>query len=241
MITVLPNALFNLLTVPVSHKYRMNFSYKTDQGPAQIIMLPGNETSEKLAARCMASCKAIGQKAEYYPGFDGTSGEIKAPINDSWLSWIKVTDKHLSITEVACSLSHISLWAKCIQQDRPLIILEHDTIMVKALTTHPVYGVIDYLGSREQKNGWKVLPTPPHATNGPNYHFMCRAHAYSIDPAVAKNLMSHVIKYGIHESLDIMIRADIFPIVQTGFHAYDEPGEITTITGRKQTPDGKER
>ena len=97
-----------------------------------------------------------------------------------------------------------------------------------------------YLGSREQKAGWQIMPTPPHATNGHNYHFICRAHAYSIDPAVAKNMLSHVIKYGIHESLDIMLRADIFPICQTGFFAYDEP-EGTTITNRKKTPEGAER
>ena len=80
-----------------------------------------------------------------------------------------------------------------------------------------------YLGCIEQvEKGWGVYPTPPHATNGNNYHFICRAHAYSIDPTVAKNLVSHVIKYGIHESLDIMLRADIFPIVQMGVYAYDK-------------------
>ena len=38
----------------------------------------------------------------------------------------------------------------------------------------------------------------------------------------------------------MMLRADIFPIHQPGFYAYDEPGE-TTITARKKTPDGSER
>ena len=77
-----------------------------------------------------------------------------------------------------------------------------------------------------------MLPTPPHATEGPSYHFLCRAHAYAIDPAVAKNMLAHVIKYGICSSLDMMLRADIFPIHQMGIFAYDVKGEETTILGR---------
>jgi len=221
----------------------LNFSYNTETSKAYIITLRGNAESERLGARCAESCAKVGQKCEVYDAFDGTGENIKIPEHSksaSWLKWIKQTDKNLSQTEVACALSHISLWAKCVEEDQPLIVLEHDAIMVQAFPVHTVFNSIMYLGSREQKAGWKVMPTPPHATNGPNYHFICRAHAYSIDPAVAKNLLAHVIKYGIHESLDIMIRADIFPIVQTGFFAYDEPGD-TTITGRKKALDGRER
>ena len=212
----------------------MNFSYAMDNSTAYIITL----NDHPLGHRCLDSCRKVGQQAELYPAVDGTQDVLTYPA--SLPRWFKVTDHHLSQTEVACALSHISLWAKCVEQDHPLIVLEHDAIMVQALPEHPVFGCIVYLGSQEQKNGWKVFPTPPHATNGPNYHFICRAHAYSVDPAIAKNMLAHVLKYGIHESLDIMLRADIFPIVQTGFYAYDEPGE-TTITNRKQTPAGRER
>jgi hypothetical protein len=50
-------------------------------------------------------------------------------------------------------------------------------------------------------------------------------------PGVAKNLLSHVIKYGISESLDMLIRADIFPIHQMGVYAYDGQSK-TSITNR---------
>jgi hypothetical protein len=71
---------------------------------------------------------------------------------------------------------------------------------------------------------------------GKNYHFMCRAHSYSIDPAVAKNMLAHVLKYGINSSLDCMLRADIFPMHQMGVYAYDE-GSLanTTILNRAGT------
>ena len=219
---------------------RLNWSYKREISRACIISLPNAPKSVELADRCAASCLAVGQPFERVDGFDGTSGEIIAPGNAPWHNWIKQTDHYLSPSEVACALSHIALWVKCIEEDQPLIVLEHDAVMVAKMDTHPVFGAIVYLGSHEQAQGWQVLPTPPHATNGANHHFICRAHAYAIDPQIAKNLLAHVIKYGIHESLDMMIRADIFPVVQTGFYAYDSP-DGTTITGRKKTPTGGER
>jgi hypothetical protein len=105
--------------------------------------------------------------------------------------------------------------------------------MVKPYTHHAVYNSICYLGSNEQVNqGWQVMPTPPHASEGPNYHFICRAHAYALDPAVTKNLLAHVLKFGICASLDMLIRADVFPIHQMGVFAYDVKDADTTILGR---------
>ena len=119
----------------------------------------------------------------------------------------------------------------------PLVVLEHDAIMVAPYREHTVYNSISYLGCNEQvKQNWQVLPTPPHGSMGTNYHFMCRAHAYSIDPAVAKNMLAHVLKYGINSSLDCMLRADIFPIHQMGIYAYDEGNRAnTTILNRAGT------
>ena len=52
-------------------------------------------------------------------------------------------------------------------------------------------------------------------------------------------MLAHVIKYGICAPLDIILRADIFPIHQMGVFAYDikervpDTGELnTTILGR---------
>lgn len=203
-------------------------------GNAHIIRVKGHSSSEERALRCAESCGNVGMPWEYWDAYDGINGEIKAPDHhNAVMDLIKVTDHYLTRGEVACALSHISLWAKCVREDRPLVVLEHDAVMVKPYAQHAVFNSICYLGSDEQVNqGWQVLPTPPHATEGPSYHFLCRAHAYAIDPAVAKNMLAHVIKYGICSSLDMMLRADIFPIHQMGIFAYDVKGEETTILGR---------
>lgn len=211
------------------NKYDMNVNR------AYIIRLKNHSTSERLAERCAVSCRKVEQNFEFWDAYDGTSGDIIKPNHHTpIIDLIKITDHYATRTEVATALSHISLWAHCVLIDKPIVILEHDAIMLQQYTYHQVYNSIAFLGSREQKElGWQVLPTPPHASEGPNYHFICRAHAYAIDPAVAKNLLSHVIKYGITAPLDIIIRADVFPMHQTGLYAYDNPEmENTTILGR---------
>jgi hypothetical protein len=210
------------------------FSYNMSVDKAYIIRVKGHERSEVLAKNCADSCEKVNMPYEYWDAYNGLDGEIKTPDHHSQImNMIKVTDHYMTRGEVACALSHISLWAKCVEQDQPLVVLEHDSVMVQPYVQHAVFNSICYLGSNEQVNqGWMVLPTPPHASEGPNYHFICRAHAYAIDPAVAKNMLAHVIKYGITAPLDILIRADVFPIHQMGIFAYDAKDGGTTILGR---------
>lgn len=211
------------------------YSYNMTVDCVYIIRLNNNSTSEKLAKRCAESCNKINQKWVFWDAYDGIDQEIKIPSHHNVvMELIKITDHYATRGEVATALSHISLWVECVKIDKPIVILEHDAIMVQPYYEHKLFNSIAYLGCCEQVlQSWPVLPTPIHASEGPNYHFICRAHAYAIDPIVAKNLLSHVIKYGIYAPLDIMIRADIFPMHQMGIVAFDEVDPaLTTILNR---------
>lgn len=210
------------------------YSYNNNVAKAYIIRVAGSAKSEELAKNCADSCSKVGQVYQYWDAYNGHENPIKPPKCESEvMNLIKVTDHYLTRGEVACALSHISLWHHCAQIDQPIVILEHDALMVQPYTQHAVFNSICYLGGNEQVNqGWEVYPTPPHASEGPNYHFICRAHAYAIDPAVAKNMLAHVLKYGISAPLDILLRADVFPIHQMGIFAYDDGRKETTILGR---------
>jgi hypothetical protein len=206
---------------------------------AYIITVKGNANSEKYSAMAQDSCRQVGMPFKVWDAYDGmTKGIVKEPDhlkNDSFMDMIKITDHYLTRGEVACALSHISLWRHCALIDRPVVILEHDSIMVKKFETHESYNSICYLGGQEwAKQGWKIYPIPPHASEGPNWLFICRAHAYSIDPQVAKNLLAYVLQMGINAPLDIMLRADLFHITHQGLYAYDIPSskEDTTILAR---------
>ena len=214
--------------------------YDIEVKNAYIISLPNNETSVNMTNKCIESCDNAGMKYVVWEGYDGVNDQNlivppKLMEKDSFMKMIKVRNHYLTRGEIACALSHISLWSECVLIDEPIVILEHDALMLNKYTIHHIFNSICYLGCTEQTNSsWGVFPTPPHASDGPNFHFICRAHAYAIDPAVAKNMCAHVLKYGIHDSLDKMLRADLFPIYQSGLYATDISDKSnTTILGRK--------
>lgn len=219
--------------------YRSN---KLTVESAYIITVKGNDSSEWHSRRCAASCEKVGMPYKIWDAYNGLmSGEIIPPQgreNDDFMDMLKITDHYMTRGEVACALSHISLWKHCAVIDRPIVILEHDAVMVNQFTEHDNYNSIIYLGGAEWvKNGWPMTPVPPMASDGPNYLFICRAHAYSIDPHVAKNLLAHVLKMGICAPLDIMMRSDLFCVTHKGLYAFDDNINVTndtTIKGRPQ-------
>ncbi|CAB4123044.1 Glycosyl transferase, family 25 [uncultured Caudovirales phage] len=211
-------------------------SYNTHVDRAYIITIANHATSEMLSQRAQQSCAKAGMPYQVWDAFDGTGDDIKTPAHSAHsnlMPILKITDHYLTRGEVACVLSHVSLWHHCAVIDQPIVILEHDAVMVRPLQYHESYNSIVYLGGSEwTAKGWPMYDIPPHASEGPNCHFICRAHAYSIDPAMAKNLLAHIIKMGICAPVDIMIRADLFHITHNGLYAYDDPIEETTILAR---------
>ena len=201
-----------------------------------IIRISGNETSETLARRCVSTLNEVKMTYRMWDAYDGTgSDQIVIPHGlktCSFMQMVKVTDHYLTKAEVACALSHISLWVHCAKIDKPIVILEHDAVVVKKIQHFPGYNTILYLGGAEwAEMGWPIMNVPPHATDGPNKHFLCRAHAYAIDPVVAKNMLANTLKMGIYASADVMLSADLYNISHCGLIAYDKPAD-TTIANR---------
>lgn len=218
----------------------MNLKYSFDRNieSAYIVTLKGHAASEKMSQRCQLSCKNAGMPYKVWDAYDGTSGKIVEPVhlrNEGYMSWFKNINKYLTTTQICCALSHISLWAHCVYIDKPIMILEHDAILLKPLRVHDVYNSIIYLGCiREYKAKKQNTLIPMHLASGHNYHFMAQTHAYAIDPQVAKNLLSYVLKFGIYDAADIMIRADLFNIIELDIYAYEEiDNNNITITKAK--------
>jgi GR25 family glycosyltransferase involved in LPS biosynthesis len=216
------------------------YSENLDVEQAYIITVKGNPESENYSKRCQESCDKVGMKYTVWDAFNGIDGPIQSPDHlkdDMFFRIFKITDHYMTRGEVACALSHISLWYECVKLDRPIVILEHDAIMTRKFTMFNAYNSIVYLGGAEWAlHGWPIYPLPPQASDGPNTKFICRAHAYAIDPKIAKNLLAHVIKMGICSPLDIMIRVDLFNVTHLGPYAYDLNTNSTNDTTIKNRP-----
>ena len=234
----------------------MNYynSYEMDVEGTYIISILGNKVSEQLTQQCLASCKEVGQpNVQVFPAFDATGSKIKVQQHDlglpvgelgsikvpeflqgqAFLNFLRLKRCDLLMTQIACFLSHYSLWCMCLDKDMPIVILEHDAVMIKPYLRHRYLNNIVYLGGCEQVAGSLHAndTIPPHASDHQGLdRFICRAHAYSIDPLIAKNLVSYAIHHGIITTADAMMRYDMFGIVQNGVYAYDNPHDQSTIT-----------
>ena len=219
-----------------------------------IISILGNKVSEQLTQQCVESCQKIGQpNVNIWPAFDATDSPIKIqdydlgkPIGEmgtikvpeilkgqAFINFLRLRRSDLLMTQIACFLSHYSLWCMCLDKDQPIVILEHDAIMVKEYLRHNYYNNIVYLGGCEQVEGSLHAndTVPPHASDQKGLdRFICRAHAYAIDPAIAKNLVAYSIHHGLITTADAIMRCDMFGIVQDGVYAYDKPHGLSTIT-----------
>jgi len=234
----------------------MNYycSHEFDIEGTYVISIQDNEVSQKLTQQCLASCEEVGQpNVQVFPAFDATDSKVKVQKHDlglpigelgsikvpqflqgqAFLNFLRLKRCNLLMTQIACFLSHYSLWCMCLDKDKPIVILEHDAVMVKPYLRHHYINNIVYLGGCEQKEGsLRSNDTiPPHASDQQGLdRFICRAHAYAIDPIMAKNLVSYAINHGIITTADAMMRYDMFGIVQEGIYAYDNPHDLSTIT-----------
>lgn len=219
----------------------LDFTFSDQVDSAYIITIKNNKISEEYAKRCSKSCDKFGVKNYIYDAFCVENDQIIPPKNlknQNWTSWIKIMNKLLAPSEIACFLSHASLWAKCIELDRPIIILEHDAVLIRSYKNHLGFNCIVYLGSKYQleKNDHRMI----YGQLNSNYRFIYCAHAYAIDPYIAKNLLSQLIKYGITTSLDAFIRGDLFTIIQNGIYAYDD-GPISTVEHKNITSEENQK
>ena len=227
--------------------------YEMDVEGTYIISIQGNEVSQKLTQQCIDSCQKIEQpNVNIWPAFDATNSPVKLQDHDlgkpigemgtirvpeflqgqAFINFLRLKRSDLLMTQIACFLSHYSLWCMCLDKDRPIVILEHDAIMLKQYLRHNYYNNIVYMGGIEQVNGsfHANYHFPPHASDQKGLdRFICRAHAYAIDSAIAKNLVAYSIHHGLITTADAIMRCDMFGIVQDGVYAYDNSHGLSTI------------
>jgi Glycosyltransferase family 25 (LPS biosynthesis protein) len=218
----------------MSLKQSLLYSYTDVVAGAYIITLKNNETSQALSERCQKSCADVGMPYFVWEAFDGTGGDLNPPNtlkNQSWLKLMKFTSYKMSMTEIACALSHISLWIKCIELDQPIVILEHDAILCRPYLRHAFRNSICWLGNRNGLNqiqeGAMPITSPPMPGETKTTIHIDTCQAYAIDPLSANCLLVSLLDRGIYAPVDIMMKSNKFCIVQTGIYNISENREST--------------
>lgn len=203
----------------------------------RVITLIGNELSETAAARCIQSSNKVGNKfdIEIYEAVTPVMvGDIMRKYDVEWkYPWEGVevdfsTGLQKSayatrdpLRRIACAMSHYDLWEKCVQDNEPYMILEHDALWVnkidlKLFDTNKfnIVGLNDPIGATRKAHDLKeaiikkdgdIIPIPtvddlkiPQGLAGNS--------AYIIKPAGAKHVIKAVKEYGLWPNDAIMCK-----------------------------------
>jgi GR25 family glycosyltransferase involved in LPS biosynthesis len=193
-----------------------------------IITIQGNDISETFSKKCQESCEKVGMPSHIWKAIDGTDNGIRfqIPEENFWLNWISNYSTEMTITEIACALSHISLWGHCLNLDKPIVILEHDALMKKPIEEIPFQNL--FLSLHKKQNSLVQRWLPPNSEYKKQF-CISGLHAYCIDPLMAKKLLAHFIVNGLEYPIDVSINTNQFSISYIGEYAELQPQTMTTV------------
>ena len=99
--------------------------------PTYVITMIGEGLSENLAQECIESAKKFGIQAKIFPATWGK--DIDKHFVEQDLKIYKKGQKKKDINPglKGCLLSHYRLWKKCIESQEPMMIFEHDNIVLR--------------------------------------------------------------------------------------------------------------
>lgn len=182
-----------------------------------IITIEGMDSSERLAAKAFESAKNLGYEPFYFMAYTKDDSiellnqhSVK-PISDASYPYFDLYNRWTSVPGTrGCFASHYSLWNVSCQFDEPIIIMEHDAIMLKEWENPQWKDVLhlDWEGSirrRKMRNGFDSYDTVkensvfrmgfcPGETSG--IISMNCTYAYAIKPHAAAKLIEQAKSIG---------------------------------------------
>ncbi len=230
---------------------------------AFVITLKDNEYSNKVADRCIESAAKFGLVVEKFCGVDRE--EAKQFMYDEGLEWTWANnDTEIMMCEktglrmhpygstdirakIGCSMSHYTLWKKCIALNEPILILEHDSVFLQGLPKDiEFYGICqinDPMGATRKGAQWSrqmssrgtigVHPKTWITTKNERHipDGLAGNSAYLIKPWAAQKLIDKFYEIGVWPN-DATMCQQLFPYLEEYYPFITKPiqGKSTTIS-----------
>lgn len=150
--------------------------------------------------------------------------------------------------KIACSLSHMHLWNKCVEMNEPIMILEHDAVftrkfrlgkLMNAIEDGDIVMINDPRGATRRGQlyhdniiRWDYGLNDIDGVNGPNENVpdgLAGNSAYIITPAAAKKASELQSSIGIWPN-DALLCKQLFPRQLKSYYPY-----ITKVVQKKST------
>ena len=152
---------------------------------AYVITIMGMEQSAQAAKRCVETAKREGIDVKYFDAVTPTTCEQYA--DDEKIGLSNFREKYSRYKNaLAAFMSHYTLWKKCYIEQEPIIIFEHDAVIMDDIPSF-FKGDIVNLGAPS----YGKFNTPTTLGEGPlqSKAYLPGAHAYYITPKGAEKLL----------------------------------------------------
>jgi len=163
------------------------------------------DLSKRYAADTAKSCDNLGIEWEYYDGYNVKTGQQEIY---QWQNFIETAGvriekvKRMQPGAAGCTMSHLALWKKIVDNHECAVILEHDAIMLHPLTLDIPDDKIIHMGYKypdyEKYNATAAGP-PKRIVD---MAFAPGSHAYALTWRTARRLVQDCEIEGITEAID---------------------------------------
>jgi len=156
---------------------------------ALVITILDNEESVEAAARCIKSGDKHLTEVKMFPAVTPSTCDVSALMKEEGIPEDLFFKTLYSKPQYAMAafMSHYSLWKKSIEDDIPILILEHDAIFMNFVPDVKTLGKVTSLGAPS----YGSFNTPKHIGLGPltSKPYFPGAHGYVVKPEGAKELV----------------------------------------------------
>ena len=112
----------------------------------------------------------------------------------------------------ACFLSHFSLWQRCVEKNKPILILEHDALFTGSFPNFEIPDFKGLLSIGRPSYGSFRIPNKSGVNILSSKRYLPGAHAYIIKPDAASDLIKTAKQ--IPCATDVFISLEKFPWIQ---------------------------
>lgn len=203
---------------------------------AYCIVIKDNELSESAYSKLVESSEKVGNDFQIEIFDAVTPLTVKKEMLNGGLNWNypwhgggldmasglmkKAYPTKNPDNRIACAVSHYNLWKKCIEDDEPILILEHDAIFINKIdfnisdTKYGIIGINEPRGNtrkanlfhnkiQEKNDDFQMVPSID-VDNVPQG--LAGNSAYIIKPEAAKQLIDKVHQFGLWPNDAIMCK-----------------------------------
>lgn len=190
-----------------------------------VITIQDEPRSVEVAKRCIQSAAKHGRSVNMFDAVTPRNTDIYKMIEDEGIDINGFKEKYSRLDScVAAFLSHYSLWKLSIASSSPITIFEHDAVVLDQLNTTIPFDKCITLG----KPSYGRFNTPTFIGSGPltQKPYFGGAHAYSVNPAGAKELVDQAKI--LAKPTDVFLHIDTFPWLQEHYPWRVEARDVFT-------------